>query len=80
MVESQKNRSKNMRNQICLVQSQKDSDYYKLAKAMGIIYYCGLPFVCSNCLLSKINVVKDVQKRKSWHIAAGNVNWYSQYG
>lgn len=42
MVESQKNISKNMRNQICLVQSQKDSDYYELAKAMDIIIYRGL--------------------------------------
>lgn len=42
MVESQKNTSKNMGNHICLVQSQKDSDYCKLAKAIDIIIYCGL--------------------------------------
>lgn len=78
MVESQKNISKNMGNHICLVQSQKDSDYCKLAKAIDIIIYCGLS-LSARIVYYQI-VVKDVQKRKPWHIAAGNVNWCSQYG
>lgn len=78
MVESQKNISKNMKNHICLVQPQKDSDYCKLANAVDIIIYCGLS-LSARIVYCQI-VVKDVQKRKPWHIAAGNVNWDTQYG
>lgn len=63
MVESQKNTSKNMGNHICLVQSQKDSDYCKLAKAIDIIIYCGLS-LSARIVYYQI-VVKDVQKKET---------------